>query len=194
MVRLARYPVRFDGFVPFVGVVWTGAGWRTLVWTDYQAGHIAAALGIGAGGPYEWAEDWEPRHPDRDLHDWTQEGRELHSRFPETTYQERTKLIDAARQVQEDALVAALADRGGMTPGITVSMTRPSRSSWRTAGLAPHAAAWRSVTRPACPSATSAILPTIFNMPEAYRRPPASLAGISGSTGLYLWGYGALEE
>lgn len=96
-------------------VVWTGTGWRTLVWTDCQAATIAARLGIGAGGPYEWAEGWGPRHPDRDLHDWTQEGRELYSRFPEPTYQERTKLIDAARADRQAALVAALADRGGLT-------------------------------------------------------------------------------
>lgn len=67
-----------------------------------------------AGGPYEWAEAWGPRHPDRDMHDWTQEGRELTHRFPETTYQERTQLFDAARRAREDALVSALAGRGGM--------------------------------------------------------------------------------
>jgi hypothetical protein len=96
-------------------IVWTDAGWRTLVWTDWQCSNIAARLGIGAGGPYEWAEAWGPRHPDRDMHDWTQEGRELTHRFPETTYQERTRLIDAWRQAREDALVTALADRGGLT-------------------------------------------------------------------------------
>ncbi|MER0476974.1 hypothetical protein ABR737_01145 [Streptomyces sp. Edi2] len=96
-------------------IVWTDAGWRTLVWTDWQAANIADALGIGASGPYEWAEDWSPRYPDRDLHDWTQEGRELDGRYPETTYAERTKLIDAARQAREDALVAALAARGCLT-------------------------------------------------------------------------------
>ncbi|MEU9703019.1 hypothetical protein [Streptomyces sp. NPDC047981] len=96
-------------------IVWTGTGWRTLMWTDFQAGHAASALGIGAGGPYEWAEDWGPRHPDRDLHDWTQEGRELHSRFPETTYAERTDLIDGWRQAKEDALLDAVAARGGFT-------------------------------------------------------------------------------
>ncbi|MFF9632888.1 hypothetical protein [Streptomyces fradiae] len=93
-------------------IVWTGTGWRTLVWTDWQSANIAAVLGIGAGGPYEWAEEWGSRHPDRDLHDWTQEGRELTHRFPETTYQERSKLIDAMRRAREDALVDALADRG----------------------------------------------------------------------------------
>ncbi|MEV4441326.1 hypothetical protein AB0K09_20340 [Streptomyces sp. NPDC049577] len=96
-------------------IVWTGTGWRTLVWTDWQAGAIAQELGIGADGPYEWAEDWGPRHPDRDLHDWTQEGRELHSQFPETTYAEGTELIDAARRAREDALVAALAERGSLS-------------------------------------------------------------------------------
>ncbi|MFD8386172.1 hypothetical protein ACFV2X_48030 [Streptomyces sp. NPDC059679] len=96
-------------------IVWTGTNWRTLVWTDYQAGMIAQNLGIGSGGPYEWAEDWGPSHPDKDMHDWTQEGRELRSRFPETTYHERTKLIDAWRRAKEDALVDALADRGGLT-------------------------------------------------------------------------------
>ncbi|MEU4038650.1 hypothetical protein [Streptomyces collinus] len=64
-------------------IVWTGTGWRTLVWTDYQAATIVAVLGIGAGGPYEWAEGWGPRHTDRDMHDWTQEGRELDHRFPD---------------------------------------------------------------------------------------------------------------
>jgi hypothetical protein len=97
-------------------IVWTGTAWRTLVWTDYQTGLIAQALGIGQGGPYEWAEAWGPRHPDRDMHDWTQEGRELDGRFPEPTFQERTALIDAARRAREDALVAALAERGGLTP------------------------------------------------------------------------------
>ncbi|MFH8533241.1 hypothetical protein ACH4GE_33015 [Streptomyces tendae] len=96
-------------------LVWTGSGWRTLVHTYWQSAHIAAALGIGAGGPYEWAEAWGPRHPDRDMHDWTQEGRELTHRFPETTYQERTELFDAARRAREEALVAALAGRGGMS-------------------------------------------------------------------------------
>lgn len=96
-------------------IVWTGTDWRTLVWTDWQSSNIAAVLGIGAGGPYEWAESWGPRHPDRDMHDWTQEGRELSSRYPEPTYQERTRRIDAMRRAREDALVAALADRGGLT-------------------------------------------------------------------------------
>ncbi|MCB5910356.1 hypothetical protein [Streptomyces pinistramenti] len=97
--------------------VWTTAGWRTLVWTDYQTANIAAMLGIGAGGPYPWAESWGPRHPDRDLHEWTQEGRKLHGQFPEPSFQEHTNFIDAARRTREDALVAALAERGGLTPG-----------------------------------------------------------------------------
>ncbi|AWN32589.1 hypothetical protein [Streptomyces sp. NEAU-S7GS2] len=96
-------------------VVWTGTGWRTLAWTDWQTGMIAQNLGIGAGGPYEWGEAWGPRHPDRDMHDWTQEGRELHSWLPEPTHQECTELIHAARRAREDALVVALADRGGLT-------------------------------------------------------------------------------
>ncbi|MEU0287458.1 hypothetical protein [Streptomyces sp. NPDC006147] len=96
-------------------IVWTGTRWRTLIHTYWQSANIAAVLGIGAGGPYEWAEAWGPRHPDRDMHDWTQEGRELTHRFPEPTYQERTKLIDSERRTQEDALVGALADRGHLT-------------------------------------------------------------------------------
>ncbi|WP_186779881.1 hypothetical protein [Streptomyces salinarius] len=96
-------------------IVWTGSGWRTLVHTYWQSANIAAVLGIGAGGPYAWAESWGPRHPDRDMHDWIQEGRELTHRFPEPTYPERRELIDAARRAREDALVAALAERGGMT-------------------------------------------------------------------------------
>lgn len=97
-------------------IVWEeDTGWRTLVWTDWQTALIAQNLGIGAGGPYEWAEDWGPRHQDRDLHDWTQEGRELRQRFPETTFAERTRLIDAERRAQEDALTGALAERGGLT-------------------------------------------------------------------------------
>ncbi|SEH01760.1 hypothetical protein SAMN05444920_1229 [Nonomuraea solani] len=91
-------------------IVWTPAGWRTLIWTNWQTGIIAQELGIGAGGPYEWAEAWGPRHPDRHLHDWTQEGRTLTHRFPEPTYEERTQFIDAARRAHEDALVDALAD------------------------------------------------------------------------------------
>lgn len=98
-------------------IVWTGTGWRTLVWTDYQVRNIAAVLGIGAGGPYEWAEAWGPRYPDRDLHDWTQEGRQLNHWLPEPTVQERTMLIAAERRATEDALVSALADRGGLTLG-----------------------------------------------------------------------------
>ncbi|WP_242911505.1 hypothetical protein [Actinomadura terrae] len=96
-------------------IVWTGTGWRTLVWTDWQTALIAQNLDIGAGGPYEWAEDWGPRHPDRDLHDWTQEGRELRQRFPQPTVAERTRLIDAARRAEQDALIDALAERGGLT-------------------------------------------------------------------------------
>lgn len=96
-------------------IVWTGTGWRTLIHTYWQSANIAALLGIGAGGPYEWGESWGPRHPDRDMHDWTQEGRELTHRFPEPTYQERTKMIDAMRRAHEDALVDALADRGSLT-------------------------------------------------------------------------------
>lgn len=98
-------------------VVWTGTGWKTLVWTDWQTSNIARSLGIGAGGPYEWAEVWRPRFPDRDLHDWTQEGRELCSLFPEPTHAQRAERAGAARQAVQDALVAALADRGGLTPG-----------------------------------------------------------------------------
>lgn len=96
-------------------IVWTGASWRTFAWTDYQVAHIAAALGIGAGGPYEWAEGWGPRHPDRDLHDWTQEGREISHRIPDTEYPERSTIIDTARRARADALVSGLADRGGLT-------------------------------------------------------------------------------
>lgn len=96
-------------------IVWTGTGWRTLAWTDYQTRHIAAALGIGAGGPYEWAEGWGPRHPDRDMHDWTNEGRELSHHLPDMEYQERSALFAAARRATEDALVDALADRGNFT-------------------------------------------------------------------------------
>lgn len=96
-------------------IVWTGTGWRTLMWTDWQTGMIAQILGIGAGGPYEWAEAWGPRHPDRDMHDWTQEGRELRNCFPEPTFEELTQSIDASRRAREDALVDALAERGGLT-------------------------------------------------------------------------------
>ncbi|MFF5783216.1 hypothetical protein ACFY7Y_40675 [Streptomyces virginiae] len=96
-------------------VVWTGTGWRTLVWTGYQTSSIAARLGVGAGGPFAWAESWGPRHPDRDLHDWTQEGREMVRRHPDTEYAESFRLVDVERAAQAEALVTALADRGGMT-------------------------------------------------------------------------------
>jgi len=96
-------------------VVWTGTGWRTLVWTDWQASNTAIILGIGAGGPYEWAEGWGPRHPDRDLHDWTQEGREMWRLFPDPTHEENMERRDAARRAEEDALMDALADRGSLT-------------------------------------------------------------------------------
>ncbi|PZG19909.1 hypothetical protein [Nonomuraea aridisoli] len=96
-------------------IVWTGTGWRTLIWTNWQTGIIAQELGIGVGGPYEWAEAWGPRHPDRDLHDWTQEGRELTHRFPEPAWEERAERIETGRRAREDALVDALAERGGLT-------------------------------------------------------------------------------
>lgn len=96
-------------------IVWTGTGWKTLVWTNRQTAMIAQNLAIGAGGPYEWAEDWGPRHPDRDLHDWTREGRDLHGRYPDPGFAERARLVDAARRAHQDALIGALADRGGLT-------------------------------------------------------------------------------
>ncbi|NUU22092.1 MAG: hypothetical protein HOV68_11350 [Streptomycetaceae bacterium] len=108
-------PADEPGRPPSSLVVWTGTGWRTLVWTDWQTAHIAEALGIGAGGAYAWAEGWGPRHPDRDMHDWTQEGREIHHRLPETSYDERTQLINALRRAHEDALVDAVAARGNLT-------------------------------------------------------------------------------
>ncbi|MFB6582521.1 hypothetical protein ACFCYC_34845 [Streptomyces sp. NPDC056402] len=95
-----------------------------LVWTGWQTSAIAAAVGVGADGAFAWAESWGPRHPDRVwgpqhpdrvLHDRTQEGRELCARLPDTTYAERSALIDAERAAQENALVAALAERGAMT-------------------------------------------------------------------------------
>ncbi|MFD3472031.1 hypothetical protein ACFWWM_38035, partial [Streptomyces sp. NPDC058682] len=95
-----------------------------LVWTGWQTSAIAAAVGVGADGAFAWAESWgpqppdrvwRPRHPDRVLHDWTQERRELCARLPDTTYAERSALIDAERAAQENGLVAALADRGAMT-------------------------------------------------------------------------------
>ncbi|MFJ3726629.1 hypothetical protein ACIPYQ_29275 [Streptomyces sp. NPDC090045] len=70
---------------------------------------------MGDGGAFAWAESWGPRHPDGYLHEWTQEGRELCGRFPDTKYAERSALIDAEQAAQENALVAALADRGGLT-------------------------------------------------------------------------------
>ncbi|WP_030200736.1 hypothetical protein [Streptomyces sp. NRRL S-87] len=112
-------------------VVWTSTGWRTLVWSDWQTSNIAAHLGVGAGGPFAWAESWGPRHPDRDLHDWTQEGRELSGRFPDTTYAERSALIDAARAAQEEALLTALADRGGMTQQEAAARLERGGASYR---------------------------------------------------------------
>ncbi|MEV4013143.1 hypothetical protein AB0J35_21805 [Nonomuraea angiospora] len=44
-------------------IVWTGTGWRTLVWTNWQTGITAQNLGIGPGGPYERAEAWGPGTP-----------------------------------------------------------------------------------------------------------------------------------
>ncbi|MFG2623230.1 hypothetical protein ACGFXC_37050 [Streptomyces sp. NPDC048507] len=96
-------------------VVWTGTAWRTLVWSDWQTSNIAAHLGIGADGPFAWAESWGPRHPDRDLHDWTQEGRELCGQFPEPPYTERSAQFAAERAAQAEALLTALAERGAMT-------------------------------------------------------------------------------
>ncbi|MER6198092.1 hypothetical protein ABT234_12100 [Streptomyces sp. NPDC001586] len=112
-------------------VVWTGTGWRTLVWTDCQASSIAAAIGVGAGGAFAWAESWGPRHPDPDLHDWTQEGRELCARFPDPTYAERSAVFDAERAAQENALVAALADRGGLTREETTARLERGGAEYR---------------------------------------------------------------
>ncbi|HEY5834956.1 hypothetical protein [Streptomyces sp.] len=94
--------------------VWTGTAWKTLAWT--QSGLITQNLGIGQGGPYEWAASLGPRHPDKGLHDWTQEGREVWGRYPDPDYQERSADIDTWRRAREDALVNALAERGGLTP------------------------------------------------------------------------------
>ncbi|MER6198089.1 hypothetical protein ABT234_12085 [Streptomyces sp. NPDC001586] len=87
--------------------MWTGTDWRSLVRTGWQTSSIAAAIGVGAGGAFAWAESWRPRHPDRGLYDSKLEGRELCVRFPDTTYAERSALIDAERAAQEEALVAA---------------------------------------------------------------------------------------
>ncbi|QPM21541.1 hypothetical protein [Streptomyces clavuligerus] len=98
-------------------MVWKGrgTGWHTLVWTGSRPGRIAEALGIGPDGPYEWAEEWRPRYPDQDLHDWTQEGRIRTGLFPKASHQERTQQIDTESRAREDALVDALASRGGLT-------------------------------------------------------------------------------
>lgn len=95
--------------------VWTGDAWKTLAWTSWQSGHIADKLGVGSGGPYLWAESWGPRHPDKDMHDWTQEGRCLWGRYPDPTFEESTADGNAFRRGREDALVDALAERGGLT-------------------------------------------------------------------------------
>lgn len=95
--------------------VWTDTAWKTLAWTGHQAGMIAQNLGIGQGGPYKWAQALGPRNPDRDLHDWTQEGREVWGQFPDTDYRERSDAIDAWRRATEDALVTGLAERGGLS-------------------------------------------------------------------------------
>ncbi|MEU4516710.1 hypothetical protein AB0G05_45095 [Nonomuraea wenchangensis] len=82
------------------------------MWTDWQRGIIAQNFGIGAGGPFERAEAWGPRHPDRDLRDWTQEGRESRGQFPEPTHTERTQRFGAARRAREEAFMNALTERG----------------------------------------------------------------------------------
>lgn len=111
-------PAWYDrkGNPPYVSLhVWTGTTWKTLVWTGSQSGLIAQNLGIGRGGPYEWAESLGPRNPDRDMHDWTQEGRESWGRHPDPEWEERSADIGSWRRAREDALVAALAERGGLT-------------------------------------------------------------------------------
>jgi hypothetical protein len=96
--------------------VWTGTAWKTLAWTGGQSGVLAQNLGIGQGGPYEWGQALGPRHPDRDLHDWTQEGREVWGQYPDPDYRERSDAINAWRRAKEAALATALAERGGLTP------------------------------------------------------------------------------
>ncbi|MEU3978315.1 hypothetical protein [Streptomyces bacillaris] len=113
-------------------IVWTGTSWRTLMWTSWQTGIVADALCIGAHGPYPWAEAWGPRHPDRDLHDWTQEGRELVARYPDPTYEERTRESAAWRRAREEALVDALAVRGGLTHGQAAARLRQGGREYRT--------------------------------------------------------------
>ncbi|MFF3677404.1 hypothetical protein ACFYYS_25920 [Streptomyces sp. NPDC002120] len=119
--------------------MWTGT---TLVWTGWQTTSIAAAIGVEAGGAFAWAESRGPRHPDRDLHNWTQEGQELCGRFPNTTYAERSAPIAAERAAQESALVAALADHGGMTREEAVGWSGAGRrtGSSSTSGRPPSAA------------------------------------------------------
>ncbi|UGT58808.1 hypothetical protein [Nocardia asteroides] len=95
--------------------VWTGDRWRPLMWTEWRARHVAEALGIGAGGPFEWGEVWGSRHPDRGMHDWTQEGRELREVLPEPEFGERQLRFAAADRATEEALVTALAARGSLT-------------------------------------------------------------------------------
>lgn len=95
--------------------VWTGDTWRLLAWTGWQAAMIAHKLGIGQNGPYLWAEDWGPHHPDKDMHDWTQEGRTLWGRFPEPTHEERTEMYAENRRARETALVEWLAARSNGT-------------------------------------------------------------------------------
>jgi hypothetical protein len=95
--------------------VWTGTAWKTLAWTGHQAGLIAQNLGIGQNGPYQWAQALGPRHPDRDLHDWTQEGREVSGQYPDPDYRERSNAIDSWRRAKKDALIAGLAERGSLS-------------------------------------------------------------------------------
>ncbi|MGW7312548.1 hypothetical protein [Streptomyces sp. NPDC054865] len=77
---------------------------------------------VPAGGSRARRTAW-PRHPGRDLHDWTQEGRELRGRFPEPSY--------AERDAQAEALLAAHADRWGMNRQLAVARLEQGGKEYR---------------------------------------------------------------
>lgn len=112
-------------------LVWTGEAWKALVWTSWQSHTIAAVLGVGAGGPYAWAQCWGPRYPDQDMFDWTQEGRELRQHFPDMSFDERSQRIEAARCARENALVNALAARGNLTVQQAMARLQRGGSEYR---------------------------------------------------------------
>ncbi|MFI6209148.1 hypothetical protein ACIBAI_22540 [Streptomyces sp. NPDC051041] len=108
--------------------VWSETdGWISLAWIEggrTPAGITADLLRVGAGGRWAFAETWGPRHPDAWTHDWTQEGRCVADRHPDTTFAEDSARIEAQRRAERGHLAAALAERSGGTLTVAQAAAR----------------------------------------------------------------------